>query len=181
MMPKTTSNRRTFDSYYRRSQFQDYGGREWCHILLATGDVDDLIVRLMGELVEERRTLASTQGQRPVPSARSQRPGPALGVQHTESDPKKARNHAKSLDKRLLEQQAWWDAGLRDRCLAWPQWHELQMARDRAWDWAERLSIESGFPYFDRNGVRQQDEPRDLVGLALRRWCAQRGIAYLDA
>jgi hypothetical protein len=185
LLPAHFANQRTLDSFYRRSQYQDYGGREWCNILLALGDVDPRIVAIMHDLVQERRALAATQGSASQGSAakapqvpRQERPGPSLGVQHKESEAKKARNYAKGLDKRLQEQDGWWAAGRHDWCMPWPAWQRLQADRDRAWDRAEELSLASGFPFFDRHGVRRQDDPRDLVGLALRRWCAERGVVY---
>jgi hypothetical protein len=181
-LPSSSCNRRSVDSYYRRAQYTDYGGREWCNILLAIGDVDELIVSLMAELVAERRALATTQGSSSRSESarvpRTQRPGPSCGVQHQESEAKKARNHAKSLDKKLATQKAWWEEGRLDKCLPWHAWQKLQAERDAAWDHAEGLSWGSGFPFFDRHGHRQQEDPKDLVGLALRRWCQARGVRY---
>jgi len=181
-MPSSTANRRSLDSFYRRSQYTDYGGREWCNVLLAIGVVDELIVSLMADLAAQRRALAATQGSSSKSESarvpRTQRPGPSYGVQHEESEAKKARNYAKSLDKKLATQEALWEAGRRDRCMPWHDWQQLQADRESAWDHAAGLSLASGFPFFDRHGNRQQDDPRDLVGLALRRWCQARGVTY---
>ena len=43
---------------------------------------------------------------------------------------------------------------------------------------AEFASEVAGFPYDDRNGVRRNDEPRDLTGLTLRAWCEAKGVTY---
>ena len=43
---------------------------------------------------------------------------------------------------------------------------------------AERVSYESGFRFQDRNGVWQNNEPKDIAGLALRAWCAEMGVQY---
>ena len=144
--------------------------------------MDELIVSLMADLVGERRALAATQGSSARSQSarvpRTQRPGPSYGVQHEESAAKQARNFAKNLDKKLATQEALWETGRRDRCMPWAAWNKLQADRDAAWDHAEALSWASGFPFYDRHGNRQQDDPRDLVGLALRRWCQARGELY---
>ena len=194
MAKSRTSQARCIDSYYRTSQYEDYGGRPWCHILLALGDVPERIVAIMHDIAKERRqaweeqALATTQGRatgsrgalfQPIGIPRQDRPAPVFGVQHTESAAKRARRQAKNLDKRCEQQQELWRSGKRQRCLSWPQWEHLQRQRDQAWDVAERLSEESGAPYFDRHGTRRNDEdPRDMVGIALRRYCEECHIPY---
>jgi hypothetical protein len=34
------------NSYYRRAKYTDYGGHEWCNVLLALTDVDELILSM---------------------------------------------------------------------------------------------------------------------------------------
>ena len=43
---------------------------------------------------------------------------------------------------------------------------------------AEYVSDAAGYPYNDRFGNKRNDTPRDLTGLALRAWCAEKGIQY---
>ena len=43
---------------------------------------------------------------------------------------------------------------------------------------AERVSLASGFRFKDRNGTWQNDEPKDITGLALRGWCDEVGVTY---
>ena len=44
-----------------------------------------------------------------------------------------------------------------------------------AWDQAERESKDSGMPYTDRHGVRQ-NEPLSLTQAVLREYCASTGV-----
>ena len=58
-------------------------------------------------------------------------------------------------------------------------WEDLLRKRDSAWDEAERVSLELGFPFIDRHNVwRNADVRRDLSHQALVRWCDLRGIVY---
>ena len=43
---------------------------------------------------------------------------------------------------------------------------------------AEYVSDAAGYPYNDRFGNKRNDTPRDLAGLTLRAWCADKGIQY---
>ena len=42
---------RNLRSIYRKSQFEEFGGREWQHILLALGDVDQEMVTIVNTIV----------------------------------------------------------------------------------------------------------------------------------
>ena len=63
-------------------------------------------------------------------------------------------------------------------CMAWSMWQDLLRRRELAWDEAERVSLASGHPFKDRDGVWRSTERRDLAHQALAQWCALRGIAY---
>ncbi len=170
---------RNLDAYYRRAQYEDFGGRPWCNILLATGDVDCLIVQCMETIRAEREgqaaPLAPTQGLS-ARLPRAQRPGPVRGVQHTSSEAKQARKAAKRLDKEVQAQKDLWNNDM--RCMGWPEWERLVADRDRAWAHAMDLSERSGNPYYDQGGVLRNAEPKDMTGLALREWCKVQGIPY---
>ena len=60
---------RDLRSLYRKSQFEEFGGREWQHILLALGDVDDKMVTIVNTVVQERTaaSLLQQRGARAVP------------------------------------------------------------------------------------------------------------------
>jgi hypothetical protein len=170
------------ESYIRQDQYTTYGCCEWCHVLLALGDVDELIVSLMNELVEERRALAATQGLTStnqftrVPLRH--RLGTIYRAHHDESAATSARIYAKALDKRVVTEEEMWKAGTRKRYLPWDAWNRLLADRDAAWDHTEALSYASGCYFYDRRGNKQQHDPGDFLGLALRRWCLARGVPY---
>ena len=63
-------------------------------------------------------------------------------------------------------------------CFGWAQWKDLLHRRQLAWDEAEDVSLESGFPFKDRDGNWHNEERRDLSHLALKRWCSLRGMPY---
>ncbi len=159
---------RTLESYYRRSQFEDYGGREWCHCLLALGTVDEVLVQLYNQLRAERREEALSRPQGPATVPRSERPGPATGVNHRVSAAKEARNRAKRADK---EAHGAAHAPAQRRA-------ELERRADELWQEAERLSLASGAAFTDRYGVRRQEQPRDFLTVLLQRYCARRGWQY---
>ena len=127
------------------------------------------------------------------------------GVQHTVSNPKQLREKAKLLDKKLAKVNEEWERG---RCtMGAAEYYNLIAARDTAWDeaypiptlhscpcinagqfimgpghqhsiQAEYVSDAAGYPYNDRFGNKRNDTPRDLTGLTLRAWCADKGIQY---
>jgi hypothetical protein len=170
------------ESRYRRSQYRDYGGRTWCNVLIALGDVDGLIVSLVNDIVHTRRALATTQGSGTRSEAarvpRLERPGPIFGLNHEVSKAKIARQYAKRLDAKLKYQDVMWNSLRHSCCLPYIEWQELRRQADQAWNIAEWLSYESGHAFKDRCGVWRLNEPRDMVGLALRCWCEQKGVAY---
>jgi hypothetical protein len=60
---------------------------------------------------------------------------------------------------------------------------EAALQSDRpqaAWDHAEKLSRESGHPYTDRYGHRQNVEAEEvgITKTVLQRWCHQRGEQF---
>jgi hypothetical protein len=63
-----------------------------------------------------------------------------------------------------------WYSARRPLCLPEDEWNELHRQADGAWNAAEWLSYEAGHSFKNRNGVSLQDEPHDMVVLALRRW-----------
>ena len=98
------------------------------------------------------------------------------GVQHQDSELKTWREHCKHLTKQIQEQERLWRED--KSWLTWDQWESMLRHRDEQWDQAEAASFKLGHPFQDRNGQMQCNEPRDLVGLALRSWCQKKRIAY---
>ena len=95
--------------------YSTYGGREQCHVMLALGNVDELILTLMHELAQERRALAATQGlsstnqSTHVPPTHSQ--GTIYRAHNDESAARSARNYAQALDRRVFHAEEAWKNG----------------------------------------------------------------------
>jgi hypothetical protein len=181
-LPNAKHYERNLESRYRRPQYRDFGGRTWCNVIIASGDVDTLIITLLNKIIDERRALATTQGlgtrRETARLPREERPGPIYGVMHEVSGPKQARQEAKRLDAQLRKENEMWYSPSRAQCMPWNEWKQLRKNADEAWSKAERLSYDAGFAFTDRNGVRQLGEPRDMVGLALRSWCERMAVQY---
>ena len=190
---------RTLESYYRQSQYEDYGGREWCNILVALGDVPNLIVGIMSEISRERRdawnatvaALGPTQGKasrfaqggvrgRSWATKEVRKRPAGKGVQHETSVATKARADAHALDRRVKKQEDLYNEG--KRCMNRQQWQKLLSDRDAAWDKATQLSEDSGAPYTDRYGQRRNESetPLDMFGQALLRRCVETGVEHRD-
>ena len=125
--------------------------------------------------VHERKALAPAQGN-PRQQKRAQRTEPERGIQHKVAEAKRLRERGKLLDKEIKRQRHLWERG--DRCMSREAWNRLVADADRAWEVALKASYEAGNPFNDREGVRCCNDPRDLVGLALREWCANHNLKY---
>ena len=93
---------------------------------------------------------------------RSERPGPALGIQHQKSEAKRLRERARQLQKQFDKQAANWKGTHR-------QWSHMESRLEQAWTAAEKASKLAGVPYTDRHGRRLNEPEQDtsLVGRAL--------------
>ena len=90
MTRSADSYNRTLESYYRKSQHEDYGGRLWQYCLIALGCLPPRLITIANDVIAERTEAnraaaasstapASTRGQLP----RAQRPDTAdRGVRH---------------------------------------------------------------------------------------------------
>ena len=58
------------------------------------------------------------------------------------------------------------------------QWQEMKSHADWHMAEAENRSYELGWPFKNRAGQMQCNEPKGLVGLALREWREVKGVAY---
>ena len=114
---------RNLRSIYRKSQFEEFGGREWQHILLALEDVDQEMVTIVNTIVQERTaSLLQQRGARAVP--RGQRTQQEVqGINHPISEAKAARSHAKQLDKIVTKECAQHEQGTSR--MSWPDWNRL--------------------------------------------------------
>ena len=110
-------------SIYRKSQFEEFGGREWQHILLALGDVDQEMVTIVNTIVQERTaaSLLQQRGARAVP--RVERTHQEVGINHRISDAKAARAHARQLDKIRTKEEAQYQQ--RTSTMSWGNWNNL--------------------------------------------------------
>ena len=91
MTSSTDAYHRTLESYYRKSQHEDYGGRLWQYCLIALGCVPQKLISIANDVIADRTEAnraaaasstapASTRGQLP----RAQRPDTAeRGVRHS--------------------------------------------------------------------------------------------------
>ena len=115
---------RNLRSLYRKSQFEEFGGREWQHILLALGDVDEEMVTIVNTIVQERTaaSLLQQRGARAVPRAqRTQQE--VQGINHRISEAKAARSQAKQLDKIVTKEDAQYQQ--RTSTMSWANWNRL--------------------------------------------------------
>jgi len=145
-------------SYSRRSQYEDYGGREWCFLLIALGRIDDTLVTCVNAVIERRRQEA--RHPRPQPTKQHD----TKGIHHKVSVQKRAR---------LDAQQA---RAYADR---YPGNQRLQADATRAWEKAKRISIEAGHSFKDHTGTLVDGRHKTMVTEVLAEYCRQKGIEYV--
>ena len=104
---------RTLESYYRKSQHEDYGGRLWQYCLMALGCLPQKLISIANDVIAERTEAnraaaasstapASTRGQLP----RAQRPDTAdRGVRHKRCEAYQLRAKCKVLDKQIKQER----------------------------------------------------------------------------
>ena len=56
----TDAYHRTLESYYRKSQHEDYGGRLWQYCLIALGSLPPRLIDIANDVVLERTAASST-------------------------------------------------------------------------------------------------------------------------
>ena len=122
---------RNIGSAWKTTQFHRYGGQVWLRILIALGDIPNVIIGICNEIVAEKvrqaqrepttglvegprlsaRSLAASQGQVPPP------------VQAA----KRAREQAKRTQKKLLLIKDQWRNGAgRGASMSWAHWNALE-------------------------------------------------------
>ncbi len=69
-------------------------------------------------------------------------------------------------------------SGRHQECMNWCQWQALLQDRKKAWDIAEAKSDKTGNSYKNRHGEMVQTAPKDMIGVVLRRFCAETGLDY---
>ena len=167
-------------SYYRRYVYRMFGSSEWMHTVIALGQIPAYFVEIMREVCERRRALASAQGNTgggPRQLKRAIRSGPEDGLHHQTSQSKVLRDAAKMLDKKILyEDQRWQQGTSRMRR---HEWEQLLQSRDAAWDNAEEVSTQAGFPFKNRNGDMVNNARTDMVYQSLVEWSQLHHIVYL--
>ena len=163
---------------YRRACFKMFGGLEWMYLLLAVGDINDVVVsctkQASAELVEARKRKLGDAYRDPevwMPDADQRRKDRAAsassaglpkfnGVVHKLALSKKMRANGRQLDKMIAKEQAAYDAG-RSK-MPWHAWKKLCDDADRVWAEAHEASDALGVEYQARDGTirfkRNQDE-----------------------
>ena len=179
---------RTLESYYRKSQHQDYGGRLWQYCLLALGCLPRKLIKIVNEVIRERTEAsraaqaassstasASTRGH--VPRAQRKHTE-GSGVRHKRCNIYGLRTRCKQLDSQIQRQEYLWSHGRRHECMSQRRYNALLQEREEAWDAAEAESKKTGNPYKNRNKEMVKPPPKDMIGLVLRRYCDQNGLHY---
>ena len=164
-----TQYARTARMVYRRACFKMFGGIEWMYLLLAVGDINDLLDlcanKASTELVEARKRKLGDAYREPEvwqPAAAQRREDRAAsassaglpkfkGVVHNVAKSKQLRTAGRRLDKQIEEQQAAWDAGGSN--MSWHAWRQLRTEADRVWANAQEASEALGVEYKARDGT----------------------------
>ncbi len=170
---------RTLESYYRRQQYDDYGGREWCNILIALGTVPERIVHVMNEIAAERRASwdAEDRATPQVPSHKPytslkrearEDPDQVMGIRHKTTAAMELRKKAHGLGVKIKKEEAKWEKG--ESKMGIYAWQGLLGARDKAWGEAEAVSDKMGEPHKHRKGEMCNVRDRDMVSIELSRY-----------
>ena len=148
---------RTLGMLYRRACLKAFGGREWVYLLIAVGDINkDLLVAAATaakELTDARKQKLGTAWNdpgdwRPASIDRAAASAAAAGppvwtpVTHRVSDAKRLREHARNLDKRVVEAPT---------TMSWRIWNGVKQNADEAWRVAEEASEAAGVEYTARD------------------------------
>ena len=168
---------RTARMVYRRECFKTFGGQEWMYMLLAVGDINDLLVycaddagkelvelkkRKLGDAYREPDVWAPAAAQRRKDrEASASSAGPHFnGVWHTVAQSKILREEGRKLDKQIAKEQAAYDASRGD--MSWNAWNALVAKADRVWAEAHKASDAVGVEYTARDNTirfkRSQDD-----------------------
>ena len=177
--------RRDLASMHRVFCYERFGGREWMHVLIAFGRLDDEILEVVNEAGRSRyqehkakkgdRWLEEDEVERRRASAPPR--GRVCGVQHSKSHAKLLREAAKREQKKLDKATSDWNAGR--SCMSNSAWRALERRVAELWREAEIASDEAGRPYVGRDGewsaLGQVDD--SLVGRAIAIYRAKRSKA----
>ena len=170
-------------SKHRTFCYERFGGREWAHLLIAFGRLDDEILEAANEASAEiRQRIREEKGWRWVSEddmeeRRASAPprGPVMGIQHKSSHAKFLRESAKRAAKDLDRANWEWQFGI--RYMSCPEWWALNRRVESLWSAAERASQKAGVPYVGRDGEMKYPgppEPMCFVGLAIAKYSAKR-------
>ena len=112
----TDAYNRTLESYYRKSQYEDYGDRLWQYCLAGLGCLPPRLIAIVQDVTEERTQAnraaaasstapASTRGQLP----RAQRAHlEGQGVRHRRCNVYELRARCKAIDRQIQRQKHLW-------------------------------------------------------------------------
>ena len=116
MTSSTDAYHRTLESYYRKSQHEDYGGRVWQYCLIALGCLPPRLITIANDVIAERTEAnraaaasstapASTRGQLP----RAQRADMEdRGFRHRRCKVYQLRTNCKALDRHIEKERELW-------------------------------------------------------------------------
>ena len=150
-----------------------FGGREWMHLIIALGPLNDDILAAAEEAYWERYNLHKvTKGdawvtEEDLAQKRASAPprGDVKGINHKTSEAKRLREDAKSAQKQFKQAQANqnWSGWTKDE---WSRWVEEK------WRVAEEASQQAGVEYKGRDKEWKCKKPEDatFVGLTIKKW-----------
>ena len=111
---------RNTNSYCRTWQYDMFGGREWANILIAIGDIDDVVVAKVNDIIQERLSApCATAEARQEKRCRRDRQAVRC-VQQPTREATRWRDCAKRLDKKMAKDNDLWR---RVRMPSW-QWEK---------------------------------------------------------
>ena len=177
--------RRSMRSYWKTTVFHRYGGEIWLHTLIATGRVHATSVEIVNEVIgqrirEEAQREPVSDLDRAQPSTRPRSKAPASsqghvrGVNHRRCAGHVLRQEARQADKDWQKlHDEWWyryhqqgkyEPAELEAYYRRP-WNQLQENADRLWAEANKISIELGYEYQQRDGQKWQPEGGKRIGI----------------
>jgi hypothetical protein len=121
---------RNWRSNLKSAMFNMFGGQLWVRIVIALGDVDNDMVRIVNNIVAEKIRARESREPTLTPTVKAQvcpresDTNRTHGVQHRVSEAKRTRTSAKQLQKKVQTEMVAWRQG---RCsMTWEAWEQLQ-------------------------------------------------------
>ena len=122
---------RSLTSMHRTWAYARFGGLLWMQVVLACGDVPERAIQAANDWItkiiwktEQRQPATCEFEARSLHRRCPPREGPPKGVNHKESEAKKARGKAAAMSAALEKQRALWSQGR--STVSWRRWREMQ-------------------------------------------------------